>query len=61
VTPAALVLLGYEHSFAGSLRRSYCILGQLAAQSRTIDDLRSAHEKAGVEFIAGANLATQDQ
>jgi hypothetical protein len=35
--------------------------GQLAAQSRTIDDLRCAHEKAGVEFIAGANLATQDQ
>ena len=35
-----------------SVKRLETQPGQLAAQPRTIDDLRSALEKAGIEFIA---------
>jgi transcriptional regulator with XRE-family HTH domain len=35
-----------------SIKRLETQPGQLAAQPRTVDDLRAALEKAGVEFIA---------
>jgi transcriptional regulator with XRE-family HTH domain len=35
-----------------SIKRLETQPGQLAAQPRTVDDLRKALEKAGVEFIA---------
>jgi transcriptional regulator with XRE-family HTH domain len=35
-----------------SIKRLETQPGQLAAQPRTVDDLRAALEKAGIEFIA---------